>query len=502
MTERVLILGGGTAGWITALALARRARPGRPLAVTLVDSAAIGSIGVGEATVPAILDYLTSVQADVPALIRDSRATLKAGIAFQDWRAVGQRYFHGFGLYGASAGDVGFHQVLAWLQAQDGGQNLRLEDFNLCAQMALRGRFAAPPAQPQADHDIYRWALHLDAGLFAQHLRRQALGSGVQHLDGVFEHAAIDPDSGALTAITLTDGRRLEADLFIDCSGFRGLLIRQALQQPWVSWRHWLPCDRAVAQPTAGTGPATPYTLAQAQPAGWRWRIPLQHRIGNGHVYASTFMSDEQALQLLQGHQDGEALAEPNWIRFDPGHIAQPWVKNVVAIGLSAGFLEPLESTGITLIHSAIDKLLALWPEGPLAPALAAEFNRASLLEMERIRDFLVLHYALSERRDSEFWRHVTAAPLPDTLAHKLAVYRANGHFVRHEWETFQDHSWLAVYDGLGVRPLQLDARLARFRAADVRRSCEAMQADIQRRAEQAPLPDAETLGRALQATP
>lgn len=498
MIERVLVLGGGTAGWMTALSLVQRAGAGRPLQVTLVDSAAIGTIGVGEATVPAILDYLASVGADVPALIRESKATLKAGISFQDWRAPGHRYFHGFGLHGATAYGIAFHHVLAWLHAQGVAQDMQLEDFSLCAQMALRGRFRAAPHQPQAEHNVYRWALHLDAGLFAQHLRRQALAGGVQHVDGVFEHADMDAETGALTAITLTDGRRLEADLFIDCSGFRGLLIREAMQQAWQSWRQWLPCDRAVAQPAASNGPATPYTVAQALPAGWRWRIPLQHRVGHGHVYASEFMSDDEALALLQASQDGAALAEPNWIRFDPGRIERPWVRNVVAIGLSAGFLEPLESTGITLIHSAIDKLQALWPDGPLAPALAAEFNRASALEMERIRDFLVLHYAVSERRDSAFWRHVTQAPLPDTLAHKLEVFRANGHLVRHEWETFQDNSWLAVYNGMGVVPRQQDGRLARFPVADVHRACQSMKAEIQHAAEQASLPDAEALARAL----
>jgi len=498
MVDRVVVLGGGTAGWMTALALVRRAGAAKPPVITLVDSAAIGSIGVGEATVPAILDYLASVKADVPALIRDSKATLKAGIAFRDWRAVGQKYFHGFGLHGASAGGIGFHHVLGWLRAQGAAQDMQLEDFSLCAQMAIRGRFTAPPVDPRADYELYRWALHLDAGLFAQHLRGQAISDGVQHLDGVFEHADIDCTSGALTAITLTDGRRLEADLFIDCSGFRGLLIRQALQQPWVSWRHWLPCDRAVAQPSTLIGEAKPYTVAQALTAGWRWRIPLQHRVGHGHVYASEFMSDEQALGLLQRHQEGEALADPNWIRFDPGHIAKPWVRNVVAIGLSAGFLEPLESTGITLIHSAIDKLLALWPDRSMSPALSAEFNRASRLEMERIRDFLVLHYALSERRDSDFWRHVTQSPLPETLAHKLEVFRANGHFVRHEWETFQDNSWLAIYDGLGIAPAQHDSRMGRFKVADVLRSCEAMKVAIRRHADSAPAPDAQALAQAL----
>ena len=499
MIERVLVLGGGTAGWMTALALVKRVRGSRPLSVTVVDSAAIGSIGVGEATVPAILDYLASVQADVPALVRDSQATLKAGIVFQDWRSLGHRYFHGFGLYGAGANGIAFHRVLAWLKAQGGEQELPLEDFNLCAQMALRGRFAAPPRQPRADHDVYRWALHLDAALFAQHLRQLAISSGVRHVDGLHENTGLDPATGAMTSITLADGRRLAADLFIDCSGFRRRLIGEAMRQPWVSWRSWLPCDRAVAQPTQSTAPATPYTLCQALSAGWRWRIPLQHRVGNGHVYASEFMSDEQALALLETHRDGAPLAEPTFIRFDPGHVTQPWVRNVVAIGLSAGFLEPLESTGITLIHSAIDKLLALWPDAPLAPALAAEFNRSSRLEMERIRDFLVLHYALSQRTDSAFWRHVTQAPLPDTLAHKLEVFRANGHFVRHEWETFQDNSWLAIYDGLGVVPRQQDARLATFEAADVRRACEAMSAAIRHTAEQAPWSDAGELATELQ---
>lgn len=498
MIERILILGGGTAGWMTALALAQRTAHGRPLAITLVDSAAIATIGVGEATVPAILDYLADVKVDLPALIQDSGATLKAGIAFRDWRAVGEQYFHGFGLHGATAEGVGFHHVLGWLHAQGQGLDLSLEDFSLCAQMARRGRFAAPPAQPQADHDVYRWALHLDAGLFAQHLRRQALRLGVQHVDGVFEHAHMAPETGAITAITLTDGRQLPADLFIDCSGFRGLLIRQALQQRWDSWRHWLPCDRAVAQPTTLTASPTPYTESQALTAGWRWRIPLQHRAGNGHVYASEFMGDDEALALLQAHADGEPLADPHWIRFDPGCVAQPWVRNVVAIGLSAGFLEPLESTGITLIHSAIDKLQMLWPEGPISPALAAEFNRASRLEMERIRDFLVLHYTVSTRRDSAFWRYVTEAPLPNSLAHKLEVFRANGHFVRHEWETFQDNSWLAVYTGMGVVPRQQDPRLRRFPAAQVLRACSAMKAQIRLAAEQAPLADAAALARAL----
>jgi tryptophan halogenase len=459
--QTIAILGGGSAGWMTAAALAQR-MAGHGLAITVVESSSIGSVGVGEATVPAFRDYIAGLGLDMDAVMAATGATVKSGIQFQDWRAAGHSYFHPFALYGAPVRGVPFHHVLAWLRQH--GHPRELARFNLGTRMALEGRFEPPQAQPEHEWEVLDWALHLDAGRFARLLTDYATARGVRHLDARFEGAELDPQNGHVQALRLDGGRELAANFFIDCSGFRGLLIREALGNGFVDWRHWLPCDRAIAMPCAADAhaPWLPYTRATARPAGWQWRIPLQHRVGSGHVYASDFCSDDSALQTLLDSLEGPPLAEPNRIRFTPGHVPQAWDRNVLAIGLAGGFLEPLESTGLTLIQSAIDKFLALWPpclDSSLA-ACAREFNRASTLEYERIRDFLVLHYAASARRDTAFWRHVTSQPLPDTLQHKMDLFRARGHFVRHEWETFQDPSWLSIYDGLGVQASGFDGRL------------------------------------------
>ena len=458
----VLIVGGGTAGWMTAVALSHKLRHAR-VEVTLVESEAIGTVGVGEATVPPIRAFNAALGLDEAAFMRATHATYKLGIEFRDWARRGDRYFHPFGPFGEPIGGVPFHQH--WLAA--GALAGAFDDYSLAARMAHHGRFAAPgPASP------YGYAYQFDAAGYAAYLRGVAEARGVVRVEG----RIVDVVRGAgddLAAVVTDDGRRLAADLFVDCSGFRGLLIAEALGAGWDDWRHWLPCDRAWAMPTERTGPPAPYTRATALDAGWAWRIPLTHRTGNGHVFATDFLSEDAARDSLIALLDAPALAEPRLLRFAAGKRRRQWIGNTVAIGLSAGFLEPLESTSIHLAQVAIERLLDLFPTGERDPADAAEFDRVMANEYERVRDLIILHYAATERDDTPFFRHVRTMALPDSLAEKLALFRARGVVMPYRHGLFAEPSWLAVYLGQRVRPAGHDPRatgdaavLAQMRAA------------------------------------
>jgi tryptophan 7-halogenase len=449
----VLIVGGGTAGWMTAAALSK-ALP-RTVAVTLVESEQIGTVGVGEATIPPIAAFNELLGLDEAAFLRATKGSFKLAIQFVDWMGPGQRYLHPFGAFGLDIEALKFHQV--WLRAHHEGWAPPIDAFNLSARAAELGRFALPSKDPGQVMSSLKYAYHFDAGLYARFLRGYAEQRGVTRVEGKVASVRQHGETGFVTGVALDDGRTLEADLFVDCTGFRGLLIEQTLKAGFEDWSHWLPNDRAVAMPcvTGGDG-LTPYTRATADAAGWRWRIPLQHRTGNGYVYSSRHISDEDALARLRATLDGEPLAEPNLLRFQAGRRKDAWVKNVVAIGLSSGFLEPLESTSIHLIQTGITKLLALFPDRGFDPVEIAEYNRLTALQVELIRDFIILHFH-ANGRDEPYWKAAREMEIPQTLRRKIDLFAASGRLFGSDYDLFADANWTAVLLGQGITPRRHD---------------------------------------------
>lgn len=472
----IAIVGGGTAGWMAASYLARTLAHTK-ITITLIDSSEIGTVGVGEATVPAIRDFLATVGLTDAQVLDATEGTIKLGIHFADWAEQGHRFYHPFGLYGVQARGVPFHQY--WLKLRAAGYDLSLEDYCLCTQLAEQGRFLPPPEQPGSELGVFDFALHFDASKFASVLRDLSLSLGVAHLDGRIEGVEQTPEDGQVRAVRLADGRSVAADLWIDCSGFRGLLIGEAMAVPYIDWRKWLPCDRAIALGCEPVDAYRPVTTSTARAAGWQWHIPLRHRIGNGYVYCSDYISDDEAEAVLRANIEGPAIGEARRIRFTPGHRASFWKGNVVAIGLASGFLEPLESTSITLIQSGLERLVRLFPDRSFDPALAALFDRQSQLEFERIRDFLLLHYCLNRRAGEPLWDRMRTMELPEHLQRKIDAWRAQGELVRYEWETFQDPSWLSMYAGFGVEPRRYAVRADQFDATELLATFERMRAAI-----------------------
>ena len=453
----VLVVGGGTAGWMTAALLACTLRQG--CAITLVESEEIGTVGVGEATIPPIRLFNETLGIDEAEFVRATQGTFKLGIEFVDWARLGHRYFHPFGPHGRNFDTVPLHQY--WLKARAEGEGAPLDEHSMAWALAREGKFTKPVADSRSVLSTFDYAYHFDAGLYAAFLRRYAEARGVTRVEGKVGAVALDAADGFVESVTMADGRVLAADLFIDCSGFRGLLIEGAMQAGYEDWTHWLPCDRAVAMPSANSGPPTPFTRSTAREAGWQWRIPLQHRTGNGYVYCSSLLEADRAAELLSQRLDGEALGDPRHLRFTTGRRKAHWVKNVVAVGLSSGFLEPLESTSIHLIQANISKLVGLFPDRRFDPATTAEFNRIAVAETERIRDFIVLHYKLTTRDDSPLWRQVGAMEVPETLALKLEHFRRHGRLIAREMDLFAPASWLAVHIGQLNFPEGLDPLLA-----------------------------------------
>ncbi|KQM36455.1 tryptophan halogenase [Sphingomonas sp. Leaf10] len=432
---------------------------GKRCAITLVESDEIGTVGVGEATIPPIKLFNDTLGIDEAEFLRETKGSFKLGIEFVDWARQGHRYFHPFGTFGKPFDLVAVHQH--WLAARAAGSSIPLDDLSMAWGAAKHGRFARPMADPRNVASTFDYAYHFDAGLYAAFLRRYAEERGVVRVEGKVADAALDGQRGHVASVTLHDGRTLAADLFIDCSGFRGLLIEGALATGYDDWTHWLPCDRAVAAPcvTGGDG-LTPYTRSTARAAGWQWRIPLQHRTGNGYVYCSRHLSDDEAATTLLANLDGQALADPRFLRFTTGRRRSFWNRNVVAIGLSSGFMEPLESTSIHLIQTGIAKLLAYFPTRDFDPLLTNEYNRVAITEYERIRDFLILHYKLTTRDDALLWRDCANMDVPDTVALKIAHFRHGGRLVARDMDLFGPPSWLAVHIGQWNRPVALDPLL------------------------------------------
>ncbi len=451
---RILIVGGGTSGWMTAAALSHRLS-GSGVKLTLIESAEIGTVGVGEATVPHIRFFNAKLGIEEADFMTRTKATFKLGIEFCDWGRIGDSYIHPFGAFGEAIGGVDFHHH--WARLHRAGNQQPLEAYSLPIAAARDCRFAHPSTDQSSILSTYSYAYQFDAGLYASFLRDYAQSRGVERVEGKITQVGQQADSGFISSVTLESGDAIEADLFIDCSGFRGLLIEGALNAGYDDWSQWLPCNRAVAVPCATDGPLTPYTRATAKEAGWIWRIPLQHRVGNGHVYCSDYISDEDAAGALIGQLESEPLAALNFLRFTTGKRRRQWSKNVVAIGLSAGFLEPLESTSIHLIQLAIGRLLDLFPDKGFDPMLSGEFNRLMDLEYERVRDFLILHYHATLRDDTPFWRYLRTMAIPDSLAHKMEVFRDRGVVVNYRDGMFLDASWIAVYLGQRVIPHHSD---------------------------------------------
>jgi tryptophan halogenase len=441
--HRIVIAGGGTAGWMAAAALGRTL--GRIAEITLIESDAIGTIGVGESTIPPIVTFNNLLGIDEARFMRATQATFKLGIRFDDWRAVGHTYFHSFGTAGKDHWSAGFQHF--WLNGLTRGHDAPLDDYCIELKAALDGRFAHLP-----DNGL-NYAYQLDSTLYAKFLRAMAEGDGVRRQEGKIAHVDQDPGTGFIRSLTLESGQRIEGDLFLDCTGFRALLIEGALGVGFENWEHWLPCDRAIAVQTRSVGPAVPYTCAMAHDAGWQWRIPLQHRTGNGIVYASRYLDDAIAEERLLGNIRGEVLTKPNRLKFVTGVRKQQWAKNCIAIGLSGGFIEPLESTAIHLIQRAVLRLIRMLPMSEISQRDIDEFNEQQLTDTVQIRDFIILHYKATERRDSEFWRYVSEMSIPDELAQKIELFRETARVFRKNEELFQENSWIQVMLGQGIMP-------------------------------------------------
>lgn len=450
--RKVVIVGGGTAGWIAASILARTARA-HQCSITLVESSGIPTIGVGEATIPPIVDFLRMLSIDEADFIRHTGSTFKLGIRFQDFRTIGQSYWHPFGTFGGSINRRPFHHF--FLKARLAGLEPRISDYSVCAALAEAGKFLLP-APETAQSVGLRYALHFDAGLVANYLRTYSMRLGVKALDRQVTGAVLRGD-GFIDAVVCADGSRLEADLFIDCSGFRGVLIEECLRTGYVDWHDMLPCDRAVAMQTSGDDAPSPFTVARAQAAGWQWRIPLQHRVGNGYVYSSAHATDEQALDHLVTSVGEPALTEPRILRFATGRRRLFWNRNCVALGLSAGFLEPLESTSIQLVINAVCNLLDHFPDRAFSDSVISSYNAELIEEFESVRDFIVLHYCRTQREDTSFWRDCRELDIPDALSRRIEMYQSSGRIRPQRRELFTDLSWFYVLDGMGVSPVAID---------------------------------------------
>ena len=467
--RRIVIVGGGTAGWMAAAALARTL--GERYAITLVESDEIGIVGVGEATVPHIKAFNQLLRIDEAEFVRQTQGTFKLGIQFVDWLRKGVSYIHGFGSeIGHPLGLLPFHQY--WTKARALGIAGPLGDYTLNTVAATQGRFmvSATDVPPQSPLANIAYAYHFDAALYARYLRAFSERLGVRRVEGIVEDVQLHPESGHVRSVRLRAGEEVEGDLFVDCSGFRGLLIEGALQTGYDDFTHWLPCDRALAVPCAKVGDPVPYTRATAREAGWQWRIPLQHRTGNGYVYSSAHVSDDEAAATLLANLDGEALADPRPLRFVTGRRRKCWNRNVIALGLASGFMEPLESTSIHLIQSGISKLLELFPDAGFSDVLVQRYNDQLAFEFDRIRDFLVLHYNATRRDDTAFWRQCRDMAIPDELRANIDLFRDSGRFFRNGSEMFAEISWVQVMVGQGIVPRAWHPLVDRVPDADLRR--------------------------------
>ncbi|NQZ23378.1 MAG: tryptophan 7-halogenase [Colwellia sp.] len=447
LVKKVVVLGGGTAGWMSAALIKKLL--GASISVELVESDTISTVGVGEATIPPIQLFNSVLGINEAEFLRATKATIKLGIKFEHWKIAGESYFHSFGAAGKSTPFCQFHHYLK--RAQSLGLKDSLWDYDLNYLCATQGKFAKIKTQDSIIETPY--AYHFDATLYGEFLRKFSENLGVVRTEGLVKQVKQCPQSGNVESLVLKNGTEITGDLFIDCSGFKGLLIQHTLNTGYEDWSHWLRCDRAVAVPSERLAKTLPYTRSIAHAGGWQWRIPLQHRNGNGLVYSSNHYSDEQATDLIMANLDSKALADPKVIQFKTGRRRKQWHKNVIAIGLSSGFLEPLESTSIHLIQSAVVRLVHMFPHQGINDAEVAEYNRQAKVEYEQIRDFIILHYHVNQRTDSQLWRDMREMEIPDSLQHKIELFRQSGKLFRQQNDLFNEGSWLQVMLGQGIEP-------------------------------------------------
>lgn len=443
--RRIVIAGGGTAGWMVAACLSKTM--GRLLDIKLIESDEIGTVGVGEATIPTLLTFHNLLGLNEAEFMAATSATFKLGIKFEHWRGLDKHYIHSFGLTGKDHWTAGFQHF--WLKGRRRQLAREYGDYCLELRAAEENKFAHLPRNGM------NYAFHMDATRYAAYLRKFSEGYGVQRIEGKITRVDLQPGTDHIRALALDSGAEIEGDLFIDCTGFRALLIGQALGVPYEDWTHWLPCDSALAVQTASVGEAVPYTRSIAHQAGWQWRIPLQHRVGNGLVYCSRHLSDERAKELLLSRIEGEVLTTPRPLKFNPGQRQEVWKGNCVAIGLASGFIEPLESTSIHLIQRGTIRLMQLFPTDGIRQPDVAEYNAQARDEIEHIRDFIVLHYHVTERDDSPFWQGCREMEIPASLRHRIELFRETGRVFRIQNELFAENSWIQVMLGQGITPQQ-----------------------------------------------
>ncbi|MCO4799583.1 MAG: tryptophan 7-halogenase [Colwelliaceae bacterium] len=449
--KNIVIVGGGTAGWMAAAAMSKLLYDNE-INIQLVESEEIGTVGVGEATIPHILYFNRLLGIEENDFVKSTNATFKLGIEFVDWAKKGDSYIHPFGPYGMDMEGLHFHHM--WLRQQQAGNAKPIDEFNLQILAAREGKFQrAQPNLKGSPLSTISYAFQFDALLYAKRLKDFATSKGVNRIEGKITQVHQHQENGHIKSVELENGQTIEGDLFIDCSGFRGLLIEQTLNSGYDDWSQYLPCDRAIAVATEKLDEITPYTKATAKSAGWQWRIPLQSRTGNGHVYCSKFMSDEEALNNLKADLNSEPISEPNFLRFKAGIRKNPWNKNVVSLGLASGFLEPLESTSIHLIQTAIARLMTNFPDKLFNQHDINYYNERTRLEYEQVRDFLILHYKATSRNDSPFWHYCRTMDIPDSLQQRIDIYKENGRLYRHDNELFNHVSWFAVFNGQGIHP-------------------------------------------------
>jgi len=447
--QKVVVVGGGTAGWMSAALLCRIA--GKGLDIELVESEQIGTVGVGEATIPQIRYLCDALKIPEAEFLSEVNGTYKLGIEFVDWGKIGDRYIHTFGDVGRRLGVLDFHQ--AWLRARQLGIGDDLGEYSFNAIAAYANKFAHVEKLGDTGLLGLGYAFHFDATLVAKLLRELSEANGVKRTEGKICDVNLHPETGFIESLTLESGDQVSGDIFIDCSGFRSLLLGEALGVKYVDWSHWLPADSAIAVQCESVEPLTPYTRSTAHSSGWQWRIPLQNRIGNGHVYSSPYMGDDEAQDILMSNLDAEAVTEPRQLRFTTGKREKFWYKNCIGLGLASGFMEPLESTSIHLVQAGLGRLIDLFPTKDFTQVDVDEYNKRTDFEFESIRDFLILHYKATERDDSDFWNYCRTMEIPDSLQYKIDLWSAHGRFYRNEDELFTTPSWIQVFIGQHIVP-------------------------------------------------
>lgn len=482
--KSIVIAGGGTSGWMTAAALSKHFKE-KNVDITLVESSQIGTIGVGEATIPTLRRFYSKLGLSDLDVIKATAATCKLGIEFKDWYKKGTSFIHPFGIYGQGTQEVPFHHY--WMKAKKNGDKSQLADYSLGVNLAQNSRFTFPSENPESQLEIFDWALHFDAALFADLMRDYSVKNKVKLVDNKIVKVNISNDDGCIRSLTFEDNTELNADLFIDCSGFKGLLIREGMSTEFDDWSEWLVCDRAIAVQSETVGEPLARTIAHAHEAGWQWKIPLQHRMGNGMVYSSKYTDDDAAEKCLLDNVEGKILHKPRKFSFTPGRVKQAWNKNCIAVGLSSGFLEPLESTSIALVETAIEKIILSFEQTEYSQQTIDKFNEVTFLEYERVRDFIILHYKANQRTDSPMWEFCRNMELPEKLAEKLHAYKTKGDIIQYPWEIFGKDSWLAILDGFKMYPDTYDHKADNMELDYLKKNLNYMKERVKKSVDEAP---------------